>query len=172
MDIRIFKKKDGGFVQLIDKEDMGEWPIELPLLFIEYIRTKQLGSYGDAKKEVEQYLDEIMSDVAIPRLVSVLEGDDNEKIIMALSRIEEISRKDIDMAKPIKKYLNNLLKKNNKQIVKLAQAISKNFTNAERKKELAQKRKNMREKEKLFLEGKISGEEYAKARKEYLTLKE
>ena len=151
---------------------MGEWPIELPLLFIEYIRTKQLGSYGDAKKEVEQYLDEIMSDVAIPRLVSVLEGDDNEKIIMALSRIEEISRKDIDMVKPIKKYLNNLLKKNNKQIVKLAQAISKNFTNAERKKELAQKRKTMREKEKLFLEGKISGEEYAKARKEYLTLKE
>ncbi len=172
MDIRIFKKKDGGFVQLIDKEDMAEWPIELPLLFIEYIRTKQLGSYGDAKKEVENYLDEIMSDVAIPRLVSVLEGDDNEKIIMALSRIEEISRKDIEMVKPIKKYLNNLLKKNNKQIVKLAQAISKNFTNAERKKELAQKRKSMREKEKLFLEGKISGEEYAKARKEYLTLKE
>ena len=172
MDIRIFKKKDGGFVQLIDKEDMAEWPIELPLLFIEYIRTKQLGSYGDAKKEVENYLDEILSDVAIPRLVSVLEGDDNEKIIMALSRIEEISRKDIDMVKPIKKYLNNLLKKNNKQIVKLAQAISKNFTNAERKKELAQKRKIMREKEKLFLEGKISGEEYAKARKEYLTLKE
>ena len=102
MDIRIFKKKDGGFVQLIDKEDMAEWPIELPLLFIEYIRTKQLGSYGDAKKEVEKYLDEIMSDVAIPRLVSVLEGDDNEEIIMALSRIEEISRKDIEMVKPIK----------------------------------------------------------------------
>ena len=172
MDIRIFKKKDGGFVQLIDKEDMAEWPIELPLLFIEYIRTKQLGSYGDAKKEIEKYLDDIMSDVAIPRLVSVLEGDDNEKIIIALSRIEEISRKDVDMAKPIKKYLTDLLKKNNKQIVKLTQTISKNFASAERKKDLAQKRKIMREKEKSFLEGKISGEEYAKARKEYLTLKE
>ena len=172
MDIRIFKKKDGGVVQLIDKEDMKEWPIELPLLFIEYIRNKQLDSYGSAKKEVEKYLDEIMGDVAIPRLVSVLEGDDKEKIILALTRIEEISRKDVDIAKPIKKYLTDLLKKNNKQIVKLAQAISKNFTNAERKKELAQKRKIMREKEKSFLEGKISGEEYAKARKEYLTLKE
>ena len=172
MDIRIFKKKDGGVVQLIGKENMAKWPIELPLLFIEYIRTKQLGSYGDAKKEVEKYLDEIMTDVAIPRLVSVLEGDDNETIIIALTRIEEISRKDIEMAKPIRKYLNNLLTKNNKQIVKLAQAISKNFVNAERKKELAQKRKSMREKEKLFLEGKINGEEYAKARKEYLTLKE
>ncbi len=172
MDIRIFKKNDGGIVQLSDKEHMKEWPIELPLLFIEYIRTKQLDSYGSAKKEVEKYLDEIMGDVAIPRFVSVLEGDDNEKIILALTSIEEISRKDVDMAKPIKKYLTDLLKKNNKQIVKLAQAISKNFANAERKKDLAQKRKIMHEKEKSFLEGKISGEEYAKARKEYLTLKE
>ena len=172
MDIRIFKKKDGGVVQLIDKELMKEWPIELPLLFIEYIKTKQLDNYGSTKKEVEKYLDEIMTDVAIPRLVSVLEGDDIEEIILALTRIEEISRKDVNMAKPIKKYLPNLLKKNNKQIVKLTQAISKNFTNAERKKELAQKRKDMREKEKLFLEGKIGAEEYGKARKEYLTLKE
>ena len=172
MDIKIFKKEDGGVVQLIDKESMKEWPIELPLIFIEYIRNKQLDSYGSAKKEVEKYLDEIMGDVAIPRLVSVLEGDDKEKIILALTSIEEISRKDVNMAKPIKKYLTDLLKKNDKQIVKLAQAISKNFTNAERKKELAEKRKMMREKEKSFLEGKISGEEYARARKEYLTLKE
>jgi hypothetical protein len=170
--MRIFKKKDGGVVQLIDKEEMKEWSIELPLLFIEYIRTKQLGSYGSAKKEVEKYLDEIMTDVAIPRLVSVLEGDNNEEIILALTRIEEISRKNIEMAKPISKYLNNLLKRNNKQIAKLAQTISNNFTNAERKKELAKKRKSTREKEKLFLDGKISGEDYAKARKEYLTLKE
>jgi len=172
LDIRIFKKKDGGIVQLIDKEDMTEWPIELPLIFIEYIRTKQLDNYGSAKKDVETYLDEIMIDIAIPRLVSVLEGDDNEKIILALTRIEEISKKDIEMAKPIKKYLNYLLEKNDKQIVKLAQAISKNFESAERKKELAKKRKIMREKENLFLEGKINAEEYAKARKEYLTLKE
>lgn len=172
MDIKIFKKQDGGVVQLIDKENMKEWPIELPLLFIEYIRTKQLDSYGSAKKEVEIYLDEILSDVAIPRLVSVLEGNDNEQIILALTRIEEISRKDAEMAKPIKKYLADLSKKNDKQVVKLAQAISKNFANAKRKKELAQKRKIMREKEKSFLEGKISGEDYAKARKEYLTLKD
>ncbi len=170
--MRIFKKKDGGVVQLIDKEEMNEWPIELPLIFIEYIRTKQLDNYGSAKKDVEAYLDEIMTEVAIPRLVSVLEGDDSENIILALTRIEEISKKDIEMAKPIRKYLNYLLEKNDKEIVKLAQAITKNFASAERKKELAQKRKAMHEKENLFLEGKISGEEYAKTRKEYLTLKE
>ena len=164
--------KNGGVVQLADKEKMQEWPIELPLLFIEYIKNKQLDSYGSAKKEVEKYLDEILEEVAIPRLISVLKGVDNEEIVLALTRIEEISKKNAEMAKPISKYLDELLKRNNKQIVKLAKNISDNFAKAERKKELAKKRKIMRDKEKLFLEGKINGEEYAKARKEYLTLKE
>jgi hypothetical protein len=172
LDIKIFRLKNGGVVQLADKEKMEEWPIELPLLFIEYIRNRQLDSYGSAKKEVEKYLDEILKEVAIPRLISVLKGVDNEEIVLALTRIEEISRKNTDMARPISSYLDDLLKNNNKQIVKLVQTISDNFAKAERKKELVKKRKLMRDKEKLFLEGKIDGEEYAKVRKEYLTLKE
>ena len=68
--------------------------------------------------------------------------------------------------------MENLLKNNNKNIVKLAQSITDNFQKADRKKELAKKRSIMREKEKQFLAGKISGEEYAKARREYLTLKD
>lgn len=164
--------KNGGVIQLADKEKMLEWPIELPLLFIEYIRNKQLESYGNAKKEVEKYLDEILKEVAIPRLISVLRGVEEDEILLALTRIEEISRKNSEMAKPISSYLDDLLKRNNKQIVKLTQTISDNFAKADRKKELAKKRKIMRDKEKLFLEGKINGEEYAKARKEYLTLKE
>lgn len=172
--MRMFHKKDGGVVQLIGKEKMQEWPVELPLIFVEYIRDKQLDTYGDnkVKKEVSDYLDEILADVAIPRLLSVLEGDDQEEIVTALRRIEDLSKKNIDLVKPIKNYLQNLLKNKNKEIVKLAQSISSNFEKAERKKELAKKRKIMREKENLFLEGKISSEEYAKSRKEYLTLKE
>ena len=170
--MRIFKKKDGGIVQLIDKEKMDEWPIELPLLFIEYIRSKQLDNYGDVKKQIEAYLDEIMKDVAIPRLISVLEGDNVEEIILALKRIEEISKKNIEMANPIKGYLENLIKNNNKNINQLANAIANNFAKADKRKELARKRKIMQEKEQQFLDGKISGEEYAMARKEYLLLKE
>jgi len=172
--MRIFHKKDEGIIQLIDKEKMLEWPVELPLVFIEYIREKQLPTYGDNKiqKEVSDYLDEILKDVAIPRLISVLDGDNLDEIILALERIEELSKKNVDMAKPIQPYLNNLLKNSNKDIKKFAQNISENFQKAERKKELANKRKIMREKENLFLAGKISGEEYAKTRKEYLTLKE
>jgi hypothetical protein len=172
LDIKVFRLKDGGVVQLADKAKMQEWPIELPLLFIEYIRSKQLDSYGTAKKEVEKYLDEILKEVAIPRLISVLKGVDNEEIILALTRIEEISRKNAELAKPIRKYLDDLIKRNDKQIVKLAKTISDNFLKADRKEELANKRKIMRNKEKMFLEGKINGEEYAKARKEYLTLRD
>lgn len=167
-------KKNGGGVQLIDIEKMLEWPVELPLIFIEYIRNNKLKTYEDTKvqKEVEQYLNEIMENVAIPRLISVLEGDNPEEIILALTRIEEISKKKIEMIKPIQTYLEKLLTMKNKEIVKLVQTINNNFQKADRKKDLAKKRKIMREKEKLFIDGKISGEEYAKARREYLTLKE
>jgi hypothetical protein len=170
--MKIFHKKDGGVIQLIDKEKMKNWPTELPLLFIEYIRSNQLDQYGDVKKQVETYLEEVMSEVAIPRLISVLEGENEEEIILALTRIEEISKKKVEMAKPIKTYLENLKNNRNKTIINLANNIEDNFAKAERKKELAKKRKIMQEKEKDFLDGKISAEDYATARKDYLLLKE
>jgi len=172
LDLKLFKRKDGVIIQLIDKEKMQNWPIELPLIFIEYIRSNKLDNYdGSAKKEVEKYLDEVMKDVAVPRLISVLEGNEVEEIISALERIEELSKKNIEMTKPIKPYLNNLINSKNKKIVNLAQSISKIFERAARNKEIAKNRKIMREKEREFLAGKINAEEYAKIRKEYLTLK-
>lgn len=150
---------------------MQNWPIELPLIFIEYIRSNQLESYGSAKKEVEEYLNEVMKDVAVPRLISVLEGNEVEETISALERIEELSKKNIEMTKPIKPYLNNLINSKNKKIGNLAKNISKIFERAVRNKEIAKNRKIMREKERDFLAGKINAEEYAKIRKEYLTLK-
>ena len=76
------------------------------------------------------------------------------------------------MTRPISPYLKNLLKNSNKKIAKLTQNISNNFSQADKRKKLAQKRKTMREKEKQFLAGKLSAGDYAKVRKEYLTLKE
>ena len=169
--MKLFKRKDGVIIQLIDKDKMQNWPIELPLIFIEYIRINQLDSYGSAKKEIENYLDEVMKDVAVPRLISVLEGNEDEVIISALERIEELSKKNIEMTKPIEPYLNNLFDSKNKEIGNLARSISKIFERVARNKEIANNRKIMREKERDFLAGKITAEEYAKLRKEYLTLK-
>jgi len=171
LDLKLFKRKDGVIIQLIDKDKMQNWPIELPLIFIEYIRSNQLDTYGSAKKEVENYLDEVMKDVAVPRLISVLEGNEDDEIISALERIEELAKKNIEMTTPIKPYLINLVDSKNKEIGNLAKNISKIFERAARNKEIAKNRKIMREKERDFLAGKINAEEYAKLRKEYLTLK-
>jgi len=172
--MKIFHKKDGGIVQLIDKEKMKEWSVELPLIFIEYVRNNQLNTYNDTKlkKEIEQYLDEVLKDVAIPGLIKVLDGDNFEEINKALVRIEELAKKKIEMVKPIKPYIENLQDKENKEVKRLSNSILNSFNKAERKKKLAEKRKVMQEKEKDFLAGKISGEEYANARKEYLILKD
>lgn len=172
--MKIFYKKDGGIVQLIDKEKINEWPIELPLIFIEYIRNNQLKTYEGSKlkKEIEQYLDEVLEDVAIPGLIKVLDGVNFEETNKALVRIDELAKKKIELVKPIKPYVEKLVKKDNKEIRKLSNSILESFAKAERRKRLAEKRKIMQEREKEFLAGNISGEEYANARKEYLILKE
>ena len=171
--MRVFQKKDGSIVQIIDKEKMTEWPIELPLIFIEYVRNNQLKSYDDSKlrKEVENYLDEVLNEVAIPRLIGVLNSDNEEKILEALIRLEELSKKNIEQMEPIKPYLTKLSSSKNEEIRKLLEKISERFSKEENRKELEAKRKLMQQKEKEFLEGNITGEEYAKIRKEYLLLR-
>jgi hypothetical protein len=170
--MRIFRKKDGGIVQLIGKKKMESWPIELPLIFIEYIREKKLESYGDVKKDVEEYLDEILEDVAIPRLIEVLEGEDTEEIIAALNRIKEIADENLDMTRPIKPYLEDLENNKNKEIQKISKDILKLFAKEERRKELNKRRKVMQDKEEKFMNGEISAEEYAQARKDYIAFRD
>ena len=134
--MKVFHKKDGGIVQLVSKEKMKEWPIELPLIFIEYVRNNQLNNYTELKlkKEIEIYLNEVLKDVAIPGLINVLEGDDFEEINKALVRIEELAKKNIEMIKPIKPYVKNLSNKENKETKKLCKSILESFSKAERRK--------------------------------------
>jgi len=171
--MRVFEKKDGGIVQIINKEKMDDWPVELPLIFIEYIKNNQLKSYDDSKlrKEMENYLDEVLNEVAIPRLIEVLDSDKEEKILEALIRLEELSKKNIEQMEPIKPYLTKLSNLKNDTIQDLLEKISDRFSKEEKRKELLKKRKLMQQKEKEFLEGKISAEEYARIRKEYLLLR-
>ena len=172
--MRMFHKKDGGVVQLNDKEAMEEWPVELPLIFIEYIRNNKLDTYEDPniKKEIEKYLDEILTDVAIPRMIEVLDGEKTEEVEQTLQRIDELAKKKLDLVKPLKPYIEKLEEKGKTDVKKLTSSILNAFVKEERKKVLAEKRKHMREMEQQFLEGKISPEDYAIARKEYLLLKD
>ena len=86
--------------------------------------------------------------------------------------IEDLAKKKIGLVKPIKPYIENLEKYKNKEINRLRENIIGLFVKEEKKKKLADQRKIMRQTEKEFLTGKINGEEYAKARKKYLLLKD
>lgn len=128
MDIRIFQKKDGGVVQLIDKEKILDWPIELPLKFVEDVRSR-LKSYRDAKVEgeISNYLDNILTNLAIPKIKEAFEDATQDTIISILSSIESLSETNVGAIKPIQSLLENLTKNNNKTIAACAQRILNNL---------------------------------------------
>lgn len=170
--MRTFRRKDGGVIQLIDKKKMNDWPVELPLIYIEYIRSERMETYGDAQKEVSNYLDDVLKDVAVPRLIEVLEGDNVEEILDALERIDKIANQNLDMARPIKPYLEDLVESKNEEIRDRAEDILELFRKEKRRKELNKRRRKMKEKEDLFMEGKISADEYAEARRNYIEFRD
>lgn len=128
MDIRIFRKEDGGIVQLIDKEKIIEWPIELPLKFVEDVRNK-LKSYRDEKveEEIALYLDDILNSIAIPNVKEIFESGNQESINSLLTSFEELSETNAGAVKPIISLLASLTKNNNKKVVESAQRILTNL---------------------------------------------
>jgi hypothetical protein len=128
LDIRIFHKKDGGIVQLIDKEKIQDWPIELPLKFVEDIRNK-LKSYRDEKVEgeISNYLDDIITSLAIPKIKETLEDAPKDTVISILSSFEELSETNVGAIKPIQFLLENLTNNSNKTIAEASKRILNNL---------------------------------------------
>ncbi|MFW9940006.1 MAG: hypothetical protein ACFFFT_03125 [Candidatus Thorarchaeota archaeon] len=128
MDIRIFHKKDGGIVQLIDKEKIKDWSVELPLKFVEDVRSK-LKSYRDAKveEEISAYLDDIIINLAIPKIKETIEDASKDTVISILSSFEELSETNLGAIKPIQPLLENLTKNSNKTIAEIAKRIIDNL---------------------------------------------
>jgi hypothetical protein len=128
LDIRIFRKEDGGIVQLIDKEKINEWPLEFPLKFVEDIRSK-LKSYRDkqVQDEISNYLDEILTTIAIPNIKEAFESGSGETLSSILSSFEELSETNSDAVKPIISLLETLTKNTNKSVAESAQRILNNL---------------------------------------------
>ncbi|MFX1377370.1 MAG: hypothetical protein ACFFA0_16340 [Promethearchaeota archaeon] len=126
--MKIFHKKDGGIVQLIDKEKILDWPIELPLKFVEDIRSK-LKSYRDDKVEeqISEYLDDILKNLAIPKIKEVFENDPADTVISILTIFEELSENNVGAIIPIQSLLEDLTKNNNKTIATIAKRILSNL---------------------------------------------
>ena len=129
MDIKLFYKTDGGIIQLIEMEKVKEWPIEMPFIFVEYIKSNKLRSYRDPKVEAEisKYLDNILNETAIPKIKLIFEGSSQEEILSTLSIFEELSETNSRAIIPIQNLLENLTKQTNKAIVSQARKILANI---------------------------------------------
>jgi glutamyl-tRNA reductase len=172
--MRVFKKPDGGFVQILGKERIKKWNAELPLLFIGYMRDNILPKYEDprVRKAIEDYANEIMEEIAVPKLVEVLKGTDQAARVKTSQSLEEISKKKPDMVKVAAQYVNQLVNDTNKDVAKSAQNILKNIDRSEKKKQYASKRKTMQELDRKLAKGEVTDAEYMKLRKEYLKLED
>lgn len=129
MDIKLFYKDDGGVIQLIELEKIKDWSIEMPFIFVEYIRSNKLRSYRDPKVEAEisQYLNEILNKTAIPKVKQIFGESNQEEILSILSIFEELSETNTRAVTPIQNLLENLTKQTNKTIVSQARKILTNI---------------------------------------------
>ncbi|MHA1732267.1 MAG: hypothetical protein ACTSU5_10000 [Promethearchaeota archaeon] len=172
--MKLFKKKDGGILQIIEKEKIAKWDPETPVLFISYFRDNILPLYEDTKlrTEVSKYLDSVMEEVAVPKLVETLKGKDAAKRLETAQRLEELSRKNSDLVKPTLAYLKDLQHDPDKKIATVVKKIVTNYERAQKRKAYNEKRRKMRELDRKLAAGKITDAQYLKQRKEFLKLEQ
>ena len=129
MDIKLFSKDNGGVIQLIEMEKIQEWPIEMPFIFVEYIKNNKLRTYRDANVETEisQYLDEILNKIAIPKVKNILNGPNKDEILSTLSIFEELSENNSRAVIPLQELFENLTKDSNNKIVSQTKRILTNI---------------------------------------------
>lgn len=129
MDIKLFYKENGGIVQLIEIEKIQEWPIEMPFIFVEYIKSNKIRSYRDNKVEADilKYLNEILNKIAIPKIKQIFEGSNQAEILSTLSIFEELSETNSRAVIPIQGLLENLTKQTDKKIISEARKILVNI---------------------------------------------
>src|SRR6056297_1637237 len=177
--MRVFRTKKGRVYQLADKKMMEKWNPEMPLIFIGYIEEKRLDDYpSEIKKDVEAYLNEILEEVAIPKLVYSLKSDDLETRKRAAENLLEISSNNPDQLKIALPHIKEATEDKSKEVAKKMEKILHNFDKAQKRKKTAKKRSKLRKLRKQmdeidmkFAAGELTDEEYLEKQKEYLKLK-
>lgn len=181
--MRLFKDKDGRILQLADKEKINSWSPEVPLIFIGDIKDKRIPIYknqysSDLVKEIESYLDEILQDVAIPKLINALNSSDRELRLQVAQNFLQVSQSNADMLKIALDHIKNAInEEKSKDIVSILKDVLKNYEKAQKKKQTAKKRAKLRklsrkmsELDRDYADGKISDKAYLDQRKEFVKL--
>ncbi|MBN2152399.1 MAG: hypothetical protein JW839_13185 [Candidatus Lokiarchaeota archaeon] len=171
--MKVFRLSNGQIVQIIDKEKIQNWDPETPVLFVNFILDKKLETYGGSKDqaEIRAYLNEILEDIAIPKLTNALKSPDQNARLAIAKSLVDISKKKPDMVKGVLGFLQDAEKVEKAAEVKAnITQVLKNYDKALKRKQYEAKRKKMRELDERLKTGKISADEYVKERKEFLIL--
>ncbi len=171
--MRVFRLSNGQIVQIIEKEKIKNWDPETPVLFVNFILDKKIESYGTSKDqaEIRAYLNEILEEIAIPKLTNALKSPDQSARLAIARSLVDISKKKPDMVKGVLTFLQEAEKTEKGVEVKAnISQVLKNYDKAVKRKQYEVKRKKMKELDEKLKAGKISGDEYVKERKEFLIL--
>lgn len=178
--MKLFRSSDNRIAQIVDIDTIKQWNPELPLIFIGFIREKRLPNYHKSiQKQVADYLDEILTQVAIPKLSNALSSPDVEERMKVAQNIATLSESNPDQLSIALPQIEKVIKEEkSKEVISLMQKAVKNYEKAQKRKLTAQKRKQLTELRKkmdefdeLFAQGKLSDEDYIKEQKNYLKLK-
>ena len=181
--MKVFRTTDGRIVQMADRSQIEKWDAEMPLLFIGFINEKRLPLYRkeypkSLVKAVEVYLDEILENVAIPKLISALSSNNKEELLNVAENIVKISEANPDQLKIALPHLEKTIPSASKTIAKLLEKAANNYKKAQKRKQTAQKRKKLTALRKEmdivdrnYSDGNLTDEEYLAKQKDYLELK-
>ncbi|MHA1727791.1 MAG: hypothetical protein ACTSWY_03560 [Promethearchaeota archaeon] len=164
---------------MADKEKINKWDAEMPLIFIGFIREKQIPNYPKSiRSDVNAYLDDILQNIAIPKLVNALQSNYPEERLKVAKNLINISENNPDQLKIVLPHIEKALNDPDKNIAALMQQIYKNYQKDQKRKQTAAKRKKLTAlRKKMDIidinldEGKISDAEYIIEQKKYLKLK-
>lgn len=120
--MQIFKLSKDRILQLISKERLDKWKGELPLVYFDKIRMSTLPKYRAAndQKVLNKYLDEVLQEIAIPKLkdklqnfdinLKTIEPDLEDNMIEVITLIRNVGRDRTDLIDALRDELENLSK--------------------------------------------------------------
>jgi hypothetical protein len=94
--MRVFRATNGKIYQILGKEKIQLWNPVMPLKFVGHMRENVIGTYHlSVRKAVEEYLEEIYTEIGIPKFLEAMTNDDPRKRITETmcSYLEELGRR-------------------------------------------------------------------------------
>jgi len=181
--MKVFRSPDGRIVQLADEKKMEKWDAEMPLIFLGDIREKRLPAYRKdfPKKmvdEIEKYLDEVMVNVAVPKLINSINSPDPKERLKIAENFLKLSENNPDQLAVALPHVEKAMTDTNKEVADTMKKAYKNYNKAQKRKQTAEKRKKLTEFRKKmddlddrFASGEITDIDYLKEQKAFLKLK-